>query len=69
MNDFVVQWRKMKDALVRQQERLKEGPLEGGSLDVKECQTRIGQLINQLDELLKSHDAPHGRESAKRLAM
>ena len=56
IKDFVVQWRKMKEALERQQERLMGEPPDGAPLDVKEYQTRIGHIIDQLDQLLKAHD-------------
>ena len=53
IEDFVVQWRKMKEALERQEERLKEEfvdePLN------TDYQSRIGQLITVLEELLTLH--------------
>jgi hypothetical protein len=53
IEDFVVQWRKMKEALERQQERLK-GEVEDEPL-MREYQSRIGQLITLLEELLSLH--------------
>ena len=49
----MVQWRKMKEALERQQERVKE-EFEDEPLKT-EYQPRIGQLIKVLEELLSLH--------------
>jgi hypothetical protein len=53
IEDFPVQWRKMKEALERQQERLKE-EFEDEPLKT-DYQSRIGQLIKVLEELLSLH--------------
>ena len=53
IEDFLVQWRKMKEALERQQERLKE-EFEDEPLKT-DYQSRIGQLIKVLEELLSLH--------------
>ena len=57
IEDFVVQWRKMKDALERQEERLTEQAFEGGRLRLEEYQALIRRVIEQLDQLLKAHEA------------
>ena len=46
----------MKEALERQQERLMGESPDSAPLDVKEYQTRISSIIDQLDQLLKAHD-------------
>ena len=60
IEDFMVQWRKMKEALERQQERLK-AEFEDEALKT-EYQSRIGQLIKVMEELLSLHGT---RTSAK----
>jgi hypothetical protein len=57
LESFVVQWRKMKDALEGQQQRLKEASITGGAPSPERYESSIIQLIRQLDELLKDHGA------------
>ena len=51
IQDFVAQWRKMKSALERQQERLNEGPVDGRHPKAEEYHVLIGRVIDQLDQL------------------
>jgi hypothetical protein len=57
LESFVVQWRKMKDALESQQQRLEEASIKGGAPTPERYESGINQLIRQLDELLKDHGA------------
>jgi hypothetical protein len=57
LDGFVVQWRKMKDALESQQLRLKEASPQGEPRTTPGYEPRIGELIQKLDELLKDHGA------------
>jgi hypothetical protein len=55
VDEFVVQWRKMKDALESQMERLAQGKVEGERLNAEECQAGIRELIVGLTKLIEAH--------------
>jgi hypothetical protein len=55
VDDFVVQWRKMKDALESQLEALAAGEVQGERLKPDECETGIRDLIQGLTKLIEAH--------------
>ena len=62
IDELVAQWHKMRLALESQQQRLAEGQVEGERLTSEEYQARIGELVHELDGLIKAHASEHVEE-------
>ena len=56
MDDFVAEWREIKATLESQMTHFYSEPA-GGRLPAWKYRERVGRMINQLNQLLKAHDA------------